>query len=201
MPNLPLAFADMLAGGILVTAGIYGVSPGDAVAGHLPSSLNPLTGGGGSSPNTPTPPTTGGTVVPTIGTAAVRVKAMQAMAAALNGKPYAWGGGHSSWAIQAGYDCSGFVSAVLHAGGYLGSPQTTGGLATSLVNGPGQYVTVYDRTDSGSPSTDHTIIDIAGQWWESGGGGAQGKPSVHQINKPDASYLASFNRQLHPQGL
>ncbi len=40
----------------------------------------------------------------------------------LVGKPYVWGGGHNGWGPQTGYDCSGFVSAVLHAGGYLSSP-------------------------------------------------------------------------------
>ena len=41
----------------------------------------------------------------------------------------------------------GFVSAVLHAGGYLSQPQTTVTLPQQpgMESGPGQYVTVYDR--------------------------------------------------------
>ena len=50
---------------------------------------------------------------------------------ALIGKPYVWGGGHSDWGPQSGYDCSGFVSAVLHAGGYLSSPQDTATLPSA----------------------------------------------------------------------
>ena len=50
---------------------------------------------------------------------------MTAMAELLVGRPYVWGGGHGGWQIVPGYDCSGFVSAVLHAAGYLATPQTT----------------------------------------------------------------------------
>ena len=54
-----------------------------------------------------------------------RVEAMRTMAGLLNGMPYVWGGGHSSWEMATGYDCSGFVSQVLHAGGYLSQPVST----------------------------------------------------------------------------
>ena len=51
-------------------------------------------------------------------------------------------------AVGAGYDCSGFVSQVLHSAGYLSSPDTTQTLpgTAGIVNGPGKYVTLYDRT-------------------------------------------------------
>ena len=39
----------------------------------------------------------------------------------IQGKPYVWGGGHAKWEAR-GYDCSGTVSYVLHAGGLLSSP-------------------------------------------------------------------------------
>ena len=68
----------------------------------------------------------------------------------LNGLPYIWGGGHTEPGLgrRAGYDCSGFVSEVLHSAGYLSSPDTTQTLPGSagIVNGPGKYVTIYDRT-------------------------------------------------------
>ncbi len=138
--------------------------------------------------------------VPSTSSVPVKVAAMQGMAELLNGLPYLWGGGHSGWSISTlGYDCSGLVSAVLHAAGYLSAPQTTQTLPgqPGIQSGPGQYVTIYDNTDSGQ-GNDHVIINLAGQWWESGGTATAG---VHQIPAPDSSYLAQFNQILHPQGM
>src|SRR6201996_3387505 len=100
-----------------------------------------------------------------------QVQAMSNQATALVGKPYVWGGGHSGWGPQTGYDCSGFVSAVLHAGGYLSSPQTTDTLPSvpGIESGPGQYVTIYDRTDGNDGQPGHVIIDLGGQFYEAGG--------------------------------
>ena len=132
--------------------------------------------------------------------ARVRVAAMQAMASALEGEPYLWGGGHGSWEISAGYDCSGFVSAVLHTAGYLKAPVTTQALPDqrNIMEGPGRYVTIFDRTDGGGLADDHVIIDIHGQWWESGGESGAG---VHRMKHVSASYLLTFNQILHPRGL
>ncbi len=121
----------------------------------------------------------------------------------LVGKPYVYGGGHSGWGPQTGYDCSGFVSAVLHAGGYLTSPVDTTALPSQagMVSGPGQYVTVYDRALSGQNG--HVIIQINGQFYESGGmhGAWGGGGGVQKIGTPSASYLATFPTVLHPEGL
>ena len=131
------------------------------------------------------------------------VQAMTAQADALVGKPYVWGGGHHDFGPQAGYDCSGFVSAVLHAGGYLSAPQDTQTLPSDpgIEAGPGRYVTIYDRTDAGG--ADHVIIDIGGQFYESGGetGAWGGGGGVAKIGTPDPGYLSSFNQVLHPAGL
>lgn len=132
-----------------------------------------------------------------------RIEAMTEEANALVGKPYVWGGGHDGWGPQTGYDCSGFVSAVLHAGGYLSTPQDTTTLPTStdMESGPGQYVTVYDRDKPGEEG--HVIIDIAGQFYESGGqaGSWGGGGGVEQIATPSAKYLSTFDTILHPAGL
>ncbi len=132
-----------------------------------------------------------------------RVQAMIQQANSLLGEPYVWGGGHGGWGPQAGYDCSGFVSAVLHAGGYLSSPQDTETLPSSagIEPGPGQYVTIYDRNQPGQEG--HVIIDIAGQFYESGGeaGTWGGGGGVEKIGTPSATYLATFNDILHPAGL
>lgn len=134
--------------------------------------------------------------------AAHKISAMTTMARLLNGLPYVWGGGHSAFSlVSGGYDCSGFVSAVLHAAGYLAIPQTTQTLPdqVGMKPGPGRYVTILDRTDAGI-SSDHVIIDIDGQWWESGGWGVQ-SDRVHRMRDVTPGYLQSFNVVLHPKGL
>ncbi|HTW12481.1 MAG TPA: hypothetical protein VME01_07050 [Solirubrobacteraceae bacterium] len=132
-----------------------------------------------------------------------RIQSMVEEANALVGKPYVWGGGHSGWDPSSGYDCSGFVSAVLHAGGYLSSPQDTTTLpsAAGMESGPGQYVTVYDRDQPGQEG--HVIISIDGQFYESGGeqGSWGGGGGVEQISTPSQAYLSTFNVVLHPAGL
>lgn len=132
-----------------------------------------------------------------------RIQAMLQEANSLLGQPYVWGGGHGGWGQTSGYDCSGFVSAVLHAGGYLQSPQDTTSLpsAAGIESGPGQYVTIYDRDEPGQEG--HVIIDLNGQFYESGGehGGWGGGGGVEAIATPPASYLSTFNLVLHPEGL
>jgi cell wall-associated NlpC family hydrolase len=131
------------------------------------------------------------------------VQQMVAMANSLLGKPYVYGGGHSGWSPQSGYDCSGFVSAVLHAGGYLNSPVDTVNLPSQpgIEPGPGQCVTIYDRPLSGHNG--HVIIEINGQFYESGGmhGSWGGGGGVEKIDRPSDSYLATFSAVLHPAGL
>jgi cell wall-associated NlpC family hydrolase len=138
-----------------------------------------------------------------VGVGDSRVQAMVDEANSLVGKPYVYGGGHSGWGPQTGYDCSGFVSAVLHAGGYLTSPVDTTALPSQagMVSGPGQYVTVYDRALPGQSG--HVIIQINGQFYESGGmhGAWGGGGGVQKIATPSASYLATFPTVLHPDGL
>ena len=180
-------------------------SPGTASAGtgtstNFASALASAQAAGGS--------TASGVVAPSTATGGVgvgdpRVAAMVNEANSLVGKPYVYGGGHSGWAPQSGYDCSGFVSAVLHAGGYLTSPVDTTALPSQpgMVSGPGQYVTVYDRALPGQSG--HVIIEINGQFYESGGmhGTWGGGGGVQKIGTPSASYLATFPTVLHPEGL
>ena len=131
-----------------------------------------------------------------------RIEAMIREADGLLGTPYVSGGGHAAAGTPGtGLDCSGFVSAVLRSGGYLNGPVTTEGFAAQpgLSTGPGQYVTIYDRTGCGA--NEHVIIAINGRFYEAGGGSASGgAPFVHQFH-PGATYLASFNTVLHPTGL
>lgn len=56
MANLPLAFAELLGGGVLAIAGISGASIADVIRGHV--TMHPLAAGGGQAPPTaPAAPT------------------------------------------------------------------------------------------------------------------------------------------------
>jgi hypothetical protein len=74
-------------------------------------------------------------------------------------KPYLYGGGHGKW-NDAGYDCSGSVSYVLHAAGLIRTSMSSAdfmswGQATGGQVGAGQWITVY--ANSG-----HAFVEIAG---------------------------------------
>ena len=149
-------------------------------------------------------PTTG---AGTVGTAGNKLSEMTKFADAQVGKPYIWGGGHSNFdPKQPGFDCSGFVSAVLHSGGFPFCPASLRKTCyrgnQGIADGPGRFVTVYDRTDGGTPENDHVILNLNGAWYEAGGNSAfNSSGGVSKISKPPQSYLDSFNRTLHPLGL
>ena len=69
-------------------------------------------------------------------------------------KPYLYAGGHAKW-NDAGYDCSGSVSFVLHAAGLLRTSRDSTGFESWGRGGAGQWITVY--TNPG-----HAFIEIAG---------------------------------------
>ena len=77
--------------------------------------------------------------------------------------PYVWGGGHGSF-VASGYDCSGSVSYVLHAGGLLSAPEDSTALESYGAPGPGQHVTIY--ANSG-----HAWMTIDGRRFDTGDGG------------------------------
>jgi hypothetical protein len=97
-----------------------------------------------------------------------RLNAMIARANAIDraSYPYVWGGGHGGF--NGPYDCSGAVSAVLHAGGYLNTPMVSGALAGFGAPGPGT-VTIFANPG-------HTFMSIQGRGFGTGaenpGGGA-----------------------------
>ncbi len=70
------------------------------------------------------------------------VKAMIEAANRIRHRPYKWGGGHRSWNSR-GYDCSGSVSYVLHAGGLLESPLDSTGFMRWGRGGAGSWVRIY----------------------------------------------------------
>lgn len=69
--------------------------------------------------------------------------------------PYVWGGGHGNF--DGPYDCSGAVSAVLHAAGLIAQPEVSGELASFGAPGPGE-VTIYANPI-------HTFMSIMGRFF------------------------------------
>jgi cell wall-associated NlpC family hydrolase len=210
-----VAGASPAAGGVYPAATTPGAAqaPGAYPAGTYPAAANPAAAYPAASPAGAVPGVQqpaeqlagggaplGGAIDPA---AATKVQSMVRMADSLLGKPYIYGGGHGSWSPQPGYDCSGFVSAVLHSGGYLSAPVDTTALPgqAGIEAGPGKVVTIYDRALSGENG--HVIICINGQFYESGGrkGPWGGGGGVMKIQRPSADYLAAFPSVLHPQGL
>lgn len=118
------------------------------------------------------------------------VKAMIRAANRLVRKPYKWGGGHARWNDR-GYDCSGAVSYVLRAGGYLSWPLTSGGLAKWGKRGAGNWVRVYAHKT-------HVFIVIAGLRFDTTPWGARfGKgPRWRDTVRPTKGF-----KLRHPAGL
>lgn len=83
-----------------------------------------------------------------------RIKKMIRAANSITKKPYVWGGGHGRW-YDRGYDCSGAVSFVLRAGGFVSWPMVSGQYANWGSNGPGRWLRIYAHKD-------HVFMVIAG---------------------------------------
>jgi cell wall-associated NlpC family hydrolase len=137
------------------------------------------TGGSGPPGSTTTTPTTTPAPVGPPGKAKIRkdgtavapadappaIQSAIAAANAIHTYPYVWGGGHRTFFDSRGYDCSGAVSYVLHAAGFLASPMTSGGLAQSWgVPGKGRWITVYGNAS-------HAYMVIAGKRFDTSSGG------------------------------
>lgn len=118
------------------------------------------------------------------------VKAMIAYGREMSsrGLPYVFGGGHGSWGPP--FDCSGFVSAILHAGGLMSSPGDTTVLKGYGMPGPGKAVTIGVRGSSGRNA--HTMIKVGNRYFESGGGGN----GAHMRG----GWNGSFDVYRHPGG-
>ena len=69
-------------------------------------------------------------------------------------KPYVYGGGHGIWK-DAGYDCSGSVSYVLHAAGLIKTSMDSSEFETWGQSGLGQWITVYANPG-------HAFLEVAG---------------------------------------
>ena len=101
--------------------------------------------------------------------------------------PYLWGGGHGKW-IDKGYDCSGSVSFVLAAAGYLEAPLASGPLMSWGESGPGKWVTIYSHAG-------HVWMIVAGIRFDTSGARETGSRWQNEM-RSTAGFVAR-----HPAGL
>jgi hypothetical protein len=162
-----LALLALSGASTAVAASSPGASP-TAGAGDPTSTTDgtAATGGAGvgapaEAPSTPAHPTVPGDVAKIIkGVAYAPAFAPRAVKQAIwagnaiRRKPYIYGGGHGVW-NDAGYDCSGSVSYVLHAAGLLKVSMDSSGFESWGARGLGQWITVYTN-----PA--HAFVEIAG---------------------------------------
>ena len=108
---------------------------------------------------------------------------------------YSWGGGHGTIGVPSGpkngFDCSGYVSACLHAGGLLDAPLTSGLLAGWGKPGVGKHFTVYANGN-------HVFIEFYGRKWKRAdtGGGPPSGPHVRSSHRDHSGFVA---RHAHGQ--
>jgi cell wall-associated NlpC family hydrolase len=103
----------------------------------------------------------------------------------INRKPYRYGGGHRRFKDKA-YDCSGAVSYVLHAGGFLAKPRDSSALIGWGDPGPGEWITVYT-------SRRHAYVIIAGLRLDTSG--SPSGPRWRRIARTSDGFVAR-----HPAG-
>jgi hypothetical protein len=102
-------------------------------------------------------------------------------------KPYRWGGGHGRWE-DAGYDCSGAVSYVLHHAGLLDTARDSSGLMRFGRRGKGRWITVYAHGG-------HAYMVIAGLRFDTSGRGEEG-PRWRSERRSAAGYVARHPARL-----
>ncbi len=96
-------------------------------------------------------------------------------------KPYKWGGGHKSWKVDKGYDCSGAVSYALHGAKMIDSPIPSGDLAKWGKKGKGNWITVYANGG-------HAYAVIAGLRWDTSGDAHGTGPRWHKDIRSGGGY-------------
>jgi hypothetical protein len=101
--------------------------------------------------------------------------------------PYLWGGGHGKW-VDKGYDCSGSVSFVLAAAGYLEAPLASGPLMSWGEPGRGKWVTIYSHQG-------HVWMVVAGIRFDTSGARETGSRWQNGM-RSTAGFVAR-----HPAGL
>lgn len=114
-----------------------------------------------------------------------RVKRAIRAANKISRTKYRWGGGHASFQSR-GYDCSGAVSFMLHGGGLLRTPLTSGSLARWGRKRRGDWITIYANAG-------HVYAVVAGLRWDTSGGPG---PRWHSDMRSPRGF-----KTRHPRGL
>jgi len=112
---------------------------------------------------------------------------------------YEWGGGHGSFSSpDDDKDCSGFVSAAVHAAGYLSVPVTSAVFAQKFPGGEGEWITIYGNAK-------HVFMAVKypdGHWRYAGTGGSPGGGSwVDDSNGTSGPSARGDKVASHPPGL
>ena len=203
LPSLAVA---VLSGAPEALAAGGGAAPGGGAAlSSAAPAANKSSGGAGmagpvTAPSTPSHPTVEGTVAKIIKGVAYApsfapIQVQRAIWAGnqIRHKPYIFGGGHGSFK-DAGYDCSGAVSYVLHAAGLLSVPMDSSEFMSWGRGGLGRWITVY--TNPG-----HAFIQIAGIRFDTSaeadpnpppGSGPRWRPSFSDPGGFSARHLAEY---------
>jgi peptidoglycan hydrolase-like protein with peptidoglycan-binding domain len=165
--------AKDLANGVAVTAtssneplpaGDSGLSGGAGLTSTTTGTTTTTTGTTGTDTTTTASSTVqdatliNGIAVPAPGTPATIVRMLDA-ANSIAFDPYVYGGGHGSF-TAAGYDCSGTVSYVLHAGNLLATPLDSEQFLQYGLPGAGNWITIYTNGPT------HAYMEIAGLWFD-----------------------------------
>jgi len=95
---------------------------------------------------------------------------------------YLWGGGHNS-SFRGPYDCSGAVSAVLHAAGLLAAPRVSGAFENYGSAGKGP-VSIYANSS-------HVLMSLRGRFFGTSSS-CQGGGACWLDSDPSADYLSRF---------
>jgi hypothetical protein len=106
--------------------------------------------------------------------------------------PYIYGGGHASF-TSPGYDCSGSVSFVLHAGGLLATPLDSEQFLQYGLPGRGKWITIYTNGPT------HAYMEIDGLWFDTAAQTAlngNDRWSPTRIGEPGYGHFVA----RHPQG-
>ena len=160
--SYPLAFAELLAGAVLLDKGVQAFKGG--LSNTSASASTPAASGGSAA--TPT----GSQKQPTTGPAGAELMLTSAEAASAAGIAYSSAVQGSGLLSGFRSDCSGFVSWLMSRA-YPGfGDQTTVTIPdnSNIAPGEGQYVTLWNRPLPGQEG--HVIIEILNHWFESGGG-------------------------------
>lgn len=208
--NLPLAFAELLVGAVVMDAALKGDSIANVIKGQAKQS--PVTGLGGTTAGGQSGQGSGGGSGVAPSNASPNASLMLAAATAASAAHIPYSTSVQSTGLLAGFrsDCSGFVSWVLSKGGINTGDATTVTLPSFLQSGPGSQVTVWNRPLPGQQG--HVIINILGHWFESGGGAGGGiiNMTAGQVaSELGVSNLAALGggqtpngfQPLHPNGL